>query len=83
MDSIIKMAILHFPISPSEPCIFSSFKTKNFKFWILIENCITTNDTSFFYYKKKHLIREGPNSSSIPELLDNLSKNLEVSFVVI
>jgi hypothetical protein len=32
---------------------------------------------------QKHLIREGPNSSSIPEHLDNLSKNPDVPFVVI
>jgi hypothetical protein len=32
---------------------------------------------------KKPLIREGPNLSSIPELIDNLSKNPDVSFVVI
>jgi hypothetical protein len=32
--------------------------------------------------EKKPLIREGPNSSSIPELIDNLSKNPDVSFVV-
>jgi hypothetical protein len=32
---------------------------------------------------KKPLIREGTNSSSIPELIINLSKNPEVSFVVI
>jgi hypothetical protein len=32
---------------------------------------------------KKPLIREGTNSSSIPELIINLSKNPDVSFVVI
>jgi hypothetical protein len=32
---------------------------------------------------KKPLIREGPNSSSIPELIDYLTKNPDVSFVVI
>jgi hypothetical protein len=34
-------------------------------------------------YNKKPLIREGTNSSSIPELIINLSKNPDVSFVVI
>jgi hypothetical protein len=34
-------------------------------------------------YNKKPLIREGPNSSLIPELIINSSKNLDVSFVVI
>jgi hypothetical protein len=29
-------------------CDFAIFKPKNFKFWILIENYITTNDTSGF-----------------------------------
>jgi hypothetical protein len=43
------MAILRFPISQSEPCIFAIFKPKNFKFWIMIENYITTNDTSEFF----------------------------------
>jgi hypothetical protein len=38
------MAILRF--SPSEPCIIAIFKPKNFKFWILIENYITTNYTA-------------------------------------
>jgi hypothetical protein len=33
--------------------------------------------------KKKPSIQEGPNPSSIPELIDNLSKNPNVSFVVI
>jgi hypothetical protein len=33
--------------------------------------------------KKKPLIGEGPNSSSIPELIDSLSKNPEIIFVVI
>jgi hypothetical protein len=42
------MAILRFPISQS---IFAIFKPTNFKFWILIENYITTNDTSGFSYK--------------------------------
>jgi hypothetical protein len=38
---------LRFPISQSdEPCIFAIIKPKNFKFWILIENYITTNNTS-------------------------------------
>jgi hypothetical protein len=32
---------------------------------------------------KKPLIREGPNSSLIAELIENLSKNLEIIFVVI
>jgi hypothetical protein len=45
------MAILRFPISPSEPSIFAIFKPKIFKFWILIENYITTNDTSGFFDK--------------------------------
>jgi hypothetical protein len=45
------MAILRFPISPSELCIFAIFKPENFKFWILIENYITTNDTSGFFDK--------------------------------
>jgi hypothetical protein len=48
MESIFKMAILRFHISLSEPCIFAIFEPKNFKFWILIENYITTNDTSGF-----------------------------------
>jgi hypothetical protein len=141
------MAILRFPISPSEPCIFAIFEPKNFKFWILIENHITTNIISGFfdkfsissgnelelgpsrikvfflfsppfcfvcsnfflmisnskiyhyiqsklnikmwwneimwwYNKKKPLIREGPNSSSIAEIIEILSKNPNVSFVV-
>jgi hypothetical protein len=42
------MAILRFHISPSEPCIFAIFEPKNLKFLILIENYITTNDTSGF-----------------------------------
>jgi hypothetical protein len=29
-------------------CDFAIFKPKNFKFWILIENYITTNETSGF-----------------------------------
>jgi hypothetical protein len=33
--------------------------------------------------KKKTLIRDGPNSSSFPELIENLSKNPEIIFVVI
>jgi hypothetical protein len=45
------MAILRFPIGPSEPCIFVIFKPINFKFWILIENYKTTNDTSGFFDK--------------------------------
>jgi hypothetical protein len=49
MESIFKMAILRFLISPPEPCIFAIFKLKNFKFWILIENYIITNDTSGFF----------------------------------
>jgi hypothetical protein len=49
MDSIFKMVILRFPISPSEPCIFAIFKPKNFKFWIPIENYITTNETPGFW----------------------------------
>jgi hypothetical protein len=32
------MAILRFPISPSEPCIFAIFKPINLKILILIEN---------------------------------------------
>jgi hypothetical protein len=32
---------------------------------------------------KKPLIRKGPNSGSIPELIDNLTENPDVSFVVI
>jgi hypothetical protein len=31
MESIFKMAILRFPISPSEPCVFAIFKPTNFK----------------------------------------------------
>jgi hypothetical protein len=45
------MAILRFPISPSEHCIFAIFKPINFKFWVLICNYITTNDTSGFFDK--------------------------------
>jgi hypothetical protein len=45
------MAILRIPISPSEPCIFVIFIFKNFKFLILIENYIKTNDTSGFFDK--------------------------------
>jgi hypothetical protein len=45
------MAILRFPISPSEPCIVAIFKLKNFKFKILIKNYITKNDTSGFFDK--------------------------------
>jgi hypothetical protein len=48
MKSIFKMAILRFPISPSEPYIFAFFKLKNLKFWIMIENYMKTNDTSGF-----------------------------------
>jgi hypothetical protein len=51
MESIFKMAILRFPISPSEPSIFAIFKPKNSKFWILIGNYITKNDTSGFFDK--------------------------------
>jgi hypothetical protein len=51
MESIFKMAILRFPISPSEHCIFAIFKPTNFKFWILITNYITKNDTSGFFDK--------------------------------
>jgi hypothetical protein len=51
MESIFNMAILRFPISPYEPYIFAVFKPVNFKFWILIENYITTNDTSGFFDK--------------------------------
>jgi hypothetical protein len=51
MESIFKMATFRSPISPSEPCIFAIFKPKNFKFWILIENYITTNDTYEFFDK--------------------------------
>jgi hypothetical protein len=46
---LFKMAILRFCISPPEPCIFAIFKPTNFKFWILIEIYITTNDTSGFF----------------------------------
>jgi hypothetical protein len=46
------MAILRFPISSSEPCSFAIFKPINFKFWILIENYITTNDTSDKFFDK-------------------------------
>jgi hypothetical protein len=42
------MTILRFPICPSEPCIFAIFKPTSFKFRILIENYVTTNDTSGF-----------------------------------
>jgi hypothetical protein len=49
MESKFKMAILRFPISPSEPCIFAIFKPTNFIFWILIENYTTTNDISGFF----------------------------------
>jgi hypothetical protein len=42
------MAILRFPISPSEHCIIAIFKFTNFKFWILIKNYIATNKTSVF-----------------------------------
>jgi hypothetical protein len=45
------MAILRFPISPSEPCILAIFKPKNLKFWILIENYITTNNMPGFFDK--------------------------------
>jgi hypothetical protein len=45
------MAILRFPISPSEPCIFTIFKPTILKFWVLIENYITKNDTSEFFDK--------------------------------
>jgi hypothetical protein len=51
MESIFKMAILRFPSSPSEHCLFAIFKPENFKFWILIENYITTNDTYEFFDK--------------------------------
>jgi hypothetical protein len=51
MESIFKMAILRFIISPSEPCIFAIFKPTNFKFWILMKNYITKNDTSGFFDK--------------------------------
>jgi hypothetical protein len=49
MESIFKMAVLRFSISPSKPCIFAIFEATNLKFWILIENYITTNDTSGFF----------------------------------
>jgi hypothetical protein len=42
------MAILRFAISPAEPCLFAIFKPGTFKFWILIENYITTNEKSGF-----------------------------------
>jgi hypothetical protein len=45
------MAIFRFLISPSDPCIFAIFKLKNFKFWVLKENNITTNETSGFFDK--------------------------------
>jgi hypothetical protein len=45
------MAILCFPVGPTELCIFAIFKPINFKFWILIEKYITTNDTSGFFDK--------------------------------
>jgi hypothetical protein len=45
------MAILRFPVSPSEPCIVAIFKPTNFKFKILIKNYITKNDTSGFFDK--------------------------------
>jgi hypothetical protein len=45
------MAILRFFISPSEPCTFAIFKPTNLKFWILMKNYITTNDTSGFFDK--------------------------------
>jgi hypothetical protein len=84
MKSIFKMAILRFIISPSEPCIFAIFKPKNQKkkLWILIENYITTNETSGFFDKlsissgielelgPSH-IKDYFNFSSIPELIDN------------
>jgi hypothetical protein len=44
------MAILHFPISLSL-VFFAIFKPTNFKFRILIENYITTYDTSGFFVK--------------------------------
>jgi hypothetical protein len=49
MESIFKMVILRFPISPSESSIFTIFKPTNFIFCILIENYIKTNDTSGFF----------------------------------
>jgi hypothetical protein len=49
MELIFKMEILRFLISPPEPSIFAIFNFKNFKFWILIENYIITNDTSGFF----------------------------------
>jgi hypothetical protein len=51
MESIFKMAILRFPISPCEPCTFANFKLKNSKFKILIENYIIPNGTSEFFDK--------------------------------
>jgi hypothetical protein len=45
------MAILRFPFSPSEPCIFDIFKPINLKFGILMKNYITTNDTIGFFDK--------------------------------
>jgi hypothetical protein len=45
------MAILRFSVSPSEPCIVAIFKPTNFKFWILIKNYVTKNDTSGFFDK--------------------------------
>jgi hypothetical protein len=45
------MAILRFPVSPSETCIVAIFKPTNFKFKILMKNYVTKNDTSGFFDK--------------------------------
>jgi hypothetical protein len=44
---------------------------------------ILTRPSVIFFITKKHLIRGGPYSSSIPELIDNLSKTPDVPFIVI
>jgi hypothetical protein len=45
------MVILRFRMRPPEPCVFVIFKPTNFKFWILIENYIKTNETTGFFDK--------------------------------
>jgi hypothetical protein len=45
MEIIAKIEILQ--KSHTLECDFDFFKPKKFKFWILIENYITTNDTLF------------------------------------
>jgi hypothetical protein len=57
------MAILRFHISPSEPCISAIFKPKHSKFWILIENYITTNST-YFLIKYQSALELGPSSGN-------------------